>query len=77
ESSQIKGFRAYFKLKGEAATARTFRLDFGNGESTSIEHLPMNSQQSASVYTLDGRRIEGQPAQKGVYIVNGKKIVIK
>ncbi len=77
ESSQIKGFRAYFQLKGVAATARTFRLDFGNGETTSIEHLPMNSQQSGSVYTLDGRRIEGQPAQKGVYIANGKKIVIK
>ena len=77
ESSQIKGFRAYFKLKDVAATARTFRLDFGNGETTSIEHFPMNSQQSASVYTLDGRRIEGQPTEKGVYIVNGKKIVIK
>ena len=29
------------------------------------------------IYTLDGRRIEGQPTQKGVYIVNGKKTIIK
>jgi alpha-amylase len=28
-------------------------------------------------HTLDGRRIEGQPTQKGVYIVNGRKVVIK
>ena len=28
-------------------------------------------------YTLDGRRIEGQPTQKGVYIQDGKKIIVK
>ena len=30
-----------------------------------------------SCYTLDGRKVEGVPAQKGVYIVNGRKVVIK
>jgi hypothetical protein len=28
-------------------------------------------------YTLDGRKIEGMPAKKGLYIVNGHKVVIK
>ena len=28
-------------------------------------------------YTLDGRRIEGQPSTKGVYINNGKKVIVK
>ena len=28
-------------------------------------------------YTLDGRNIQGIPAQKGIYIKNGKKIIIK
>ena len=28
-------------------------------------------------YTLDGRKIQGIPAQKGIYIKNGKKIIIK
>ena len=28
-------------------------------------------------YTLDGRKLQGQPTQKGLYIVNGKKVVIK
>ena len=27
-------------------------------------------------YTLDGRRVE-QPTQQGVYIVNGKKVLLK
>ena len=26
-----------------------------------------------AVYTLDGRRLQGQPSAKGVYIINGKK----
>ena len=28
-------------------------------------------------YTLDGRQLQGKPVQKGIYIKNGKKIVIK
>ena len=30
-----------------------------------------------AIYTLDGRRIEGNPTEKGVYIVKGKKVIIK
>ena len=28
-------------------------------------------------YTLDGRKLNGKPTQKGLYIVNGRKFVIK
>ena len=28
-------------------------------------------------YTLDGRKLTGKPARKGIYIFNGKKVVIK
>ena len=28
-------------------------------------------------YTLDGRKQQGKPTQKGVYIVNGRKVVVK
>lgn len=28
-------------------------------------------------YTIDGRRLQGVPAQKGIYIKNGKKLIIK
>lgn len=28
-------------------------------------------------YTLDGKRLAGQPTQKGIYVNNGKKVVIK
>ena len=28
-------------------------------------------------YTLNGVRLSGQPTQKGIYVNNGKKVVIK
>ena len=28
-------------------------------------------------YTIDGRKLSGKPAQKGIYIVNGKKVAVK
>lgn len=33
--------------------------------------------EGSGYFTLDGRKLYGKPTQKGVYIVNGKKIVIK
>ena len=81
DSQQIKGFRAYFLLKGDAASARSFSLDFGDGETTGIKAIDnFTISQSDNCYDLSGRKIEkssnGKMA-KGVYIVNGKKIVIK
>lgn len=78
-ASYMKGFRAYFRLKGDAANAASFNLDFGNGETTGINSLTPepSSNGEGSIYSLDGRRLSGKPAQKGVYIVNGKKMVIK
>ena len=76
----IKGFRAYFLLKGAAALARSFVLDFGDGEMTGIQTIRTSDQSAAQqqgTYDLQGRRINGQPTQKGIYIVNGKKTIIK
>ena len=33
--------------------------------------------ENAIWYDLNGRRLQGKPAQKGLYIVNGKKVIIK
>ena len=75
--ADIKGFRAYFQLKGDAASARMFAMDFGEGETTGISLTPAPSPQGeGSIYTLDGRRIS-KATQKGVYIQNGKKLIIK
>jgi len=76
--ANIKGFRAYFQLKGEVVQqVRAFSLDFGDGESTGIRSIESNGKVADdAIYTLDGRRVS-QPTQKGIYIQNGKKLIIK
>lgn len=45
--------------------------------STGIETVRSTSQQDGIWYTLDGRRLNGKPAARGLYIHNGKKIIVK
>jgi hypothetical protein len=84
--AQMKGFRAYFLLKEEtAAGARAFSLDFGDGETTGIREMEDGKwKMENGTYDLQGRRVESSIfnsqssiLKKGVYIVNGKKKVIK
>ncbi len=45
-------------------------------EITSLpQPLPLEGSRSAHWYTLDGRKLQGEPATTGIYIYNGKKIV--
>ena len=86
ENSQMKGFRAYFQLKDEVAShVRAFSLDFGDGETTAIREIEDGKwKMENGSYDLQGRRVESSIfnsqssiLKKGVYIVNGKKTVIK
>ena len=55
-----------------------FELDFDDGEVTSINDKEMVVKFKVSDwYTLDGRKLDGEPTAKGVYINNGKKVNIK
>jgi len=45
------------------------------GEST--EASPRGGLVGVAWYTLDGRKLDGRPSTKGLYIINGKKVVIE
>ena len=51
------------------------RLHFDFSGSTDIEQTTVNVQQTTVIYDLQGRRVESPT--KGVYIVGGKKVMIK
>ena len=57
-------------------TAPQLTIDFG--ETTGIKAIDnLTISQSDNYYDLSGRKLSNSQIQKGVYIVNGKKIVIK
>ena len=65
--------KAYLTYSGPSTLARSF---FGFDETTGIDATLVNSEKVNSVvYDLQGRKV-AQPV-KGLYIVNGKKVVIK
>ena len=59
----------------------TVKLVGANGETTAIGTLDTKTGEvtfdNEAWYTLDGVRLSGKPSTKGIYINNGKKIVIK
>ena len=42
-----------------------------------IAQVNVKEQKASQVYDLQGRLINGRPTQQGIYIINGKKMVIK
>ena len=73
---QTKGHRAYLIVSSSGA--RGF-LSFGGDDSaTDIRDTKgSGTPVSSAVYTLDGRRLQGEPSKKGVYVRNGQKFIIK
>ena len=80
---QIRSCRAYFSvpyIKGNAgAKARAFALNFDGEDVTGILGVSADSTdvKDGVWYSLDGVRLSGKPTQRGLYINNGKKVVIK
>ena len=64
--------KAFLYYNGSGSGAREF---FGFGDASGIESVRVNENENGEVYDLQGRRVS-QPT-KGLYIVNGKKVVIK
>ena len=73
----IPGNKAFLVLTNAEAQAKGFVLEFEDGGTTGIETIENSnhSTESGVYYDLQGRRVENPT--RGVYIVNGKKVVIK
>lgn len=56
-----------------------FPLLLGGDDATGIKSMDNGkwTMDNGDWYTIDGRKMNGRPAQKGVYIRNGQKVVIK
>ena len=64
--------------------ARTFVLNFGDGDGSAGDPARIHGVEAGEDarapqgwHTLDGRRLSGRPAAKGLYISNGRKVYVK
>jgi hypothetical protein len=90
--ASIGACRAYFSLSNDIINSapegkgiRAFVMNFGDdvnpGQTTGI--VEANSSRFthhsslSDWYSLDGRKLNGEPTQKGIYIHNGKKQIRK
>jgi hypothetical protein len=78
----IGSCRAYFQLDGLtegelAAGVKAIRLNFDDSAATAIDAVNAGEQTTVdgAIYNLSGQRVS-QPT-KGIYIINGKKVMMK
>jgi hypothetical protein len=84
EARTLKAFRAHFVLpttvSGTRAMTRAI-INYGDGTTAIVSLRDGITERVGSAadgwYDLQGRRLEGRPQAKGIYIRDGKKVVIK
>lgn len=69
----VKAGTAYLAVPTSESNAKGFAFD---GETTGIENVNVAANQSKTIYNLNGQRVSNM-SQAGLYIVNGKKVVIR
>ena len=84
EGVQIAAHQAYLQL----STSLVSNYDLGSGITTiwvydiatgidEVLHQDKVQVTSEEWYTIDGRKLSGKPMKKGIYIINGRKLVVK
>jgi hypothetical protein len=80
EAFTSKAHKAYLPVPVTAASGKSFFL-FGDAQSgtTDIDNVQSSKfkAESADIYDLSGRKMGGGKLQPGIYIKNGRKVVVK
>lgn len=74
-NANMKGYRAYFTGVSAPAGARITLVFEDGDETTDLGFVKMVDPEATDVYTLSGQKVK--KGSKGIYIVNGRKVVIK
>lgn len=78
EGSWIYPFRAYLDF-GDTAEAKSIRFSITDDNTTSIDAAELATKliTTDNIYSLDGRKVSAKGLKAGLYIMNGKKFVVK
>lgn len=75
-NAYIAAGRAYIVPK--TAEARAMICSVFSDETTGIGSLKLIDRNGSETwYTIDGRKLDGKPAYRGIYVREGKKIVVR
>ncbi len=76
--ASVGACRGYFLLNGlTAGNITSARMFFGDDATAIVQPTKESeNEETDSWYSLDGRRLAGKPARSGIYVKNGRKVVI-
>lgn len=84
DAAWVNPFRGYIQLTTPLSVSAKVVLDFGDDNASGIETVDadaqlstVNSQQEDVWYTLQGVQLDSKPTEKGIYILNGRKVAIQ
>ena len=77
DAGTLSAGKCWIQLEKSPGNARSLSIVFEEGTTTGINAVNTAAgTEDAAVYDLQGRRVM-EPTKKGLYIVNGKKVVMK
>ncbi len=68
-------YKAWLEVPTGTQSAPILTLVFG--DATKITTTDFTDYTDGVFYDLNGRKLQGKPTKKGVYIMNGRKVVVK
>jgi hypothetical protein len=70
--------KCWLEIGDQPAAARAMtRSIVGGGNTTGINAIGQFDDLQSDYYDLNGRKLQGKPNKKGIYIKNGRKVVIR
>ena len=76
----IPQFRCFFYVEDTDASIAPLMVEFSENELTGISQMTSDTTVGSPIYNINGQKMRATKAnelQKGLYIVNGKKIIVK
>ena len=78
QSGTLGANKAYLELSRSSASKQFVVMSFEDAPATGIDAPHMSTAPSDDAYyTIQGVRVNGRPSHPGIYIKNGKKVIVK
>ena len=76
DAVEIAANRAWLEIPNQQSNVKALRIVFG-GDATGVNEVNEVIGVNDKWYDLNGRKLNGMPTKRGIYVKNGKKVVVK